>query len=229
MMKELNHINFDEWLLSYFDGALSPAETKHFMEFVNQNPSLKESLDLMDVSLVSATNIEVPKGLEKHFMKMKWYAQPWVKAVLIASGVSIALTALLLLNKEKEKNPNTKPQHINVESNKTIIEAPTSVLPEEKEDIRKDFPMEHSSSAVNPKKENKLTEDEKNVVDQNTTKSPIDPINIAPEIKAEKEETKEILPSPMENKIEKNDAEVNKKKNLKIKKKPQEALDSQLQ
>ena len=45
-MKELNHINFDEWLLAHFEGTLSAEEKQRFMNFVNQDPSLKESLDL---------------------------------------------------------------------------------------------------------------------------------------------------------------------------------------
>lgn len=98
MMNELNHINFDEWLFNYFEGKLDAAQQQQFITFVNSDPSLKESLELMDVPQVSADNVEVPKGLEQKFMKAKWYAQPLGKATIFIAAAAAVITSIFVFN-----------------------------------------------------------------------------------------------------------------------------------
>ncbi len=222
MMKELNHINFDEWLFSYFEGTLNAEEKQRFVDFVNANPSLKESMDLMDVSFVSAVNVEVPKGLEKQFMKVKWYAKPWSKGLMLTAGVGIVVAAIVLFQ-QKEKSPLVPKSQNNTIENSAGISDTSSTLYFEKAGESKHnksfqrphqfFMDKHESAPAPDQTEEKIKKDSDLTVIA-TPETKIENVKSVVPVSAtvdKKNETKEGLPKKKKSKAD------------------QEILDSQLQ
>jgi hypothetical protein len=222
MMKELNHINFDEWLFSYFEGTLNAEEKQRFTDFINANPSLKENMDLMDVSFVSAVNVEVPKGLEKQFMKIKWYAKPWAKGLMLTAGVGIVVAGIMLF-KQKEEVPFVPESQPNTIEKSSIVPDTSSTLYFEKAGENhhpKNFQRPHQF--IMDKYESIPAPDQ---AEEKITRDSDVTVVATPDAKIENVKSIEPVSVPLEKKNE--TKEVIQKKNKS--KADQEALDSQLQ
>ncbi|MCX6183147.1 MAG: hypothetical protein NT150_14630 [Bacteroidetes bacterium] len=221
MMKELNHINFDEWLLAYFEGTLSAEEKQQLMTFVNENPSLKEGFDLMEVPLVSATNIEVPSGLEKQFIRKKWYAKPSSKLLMITAGAAIVAAGILLLKNQNSEELVPATQLNNSQLQETLQDSSSILI------INKNEATQNENTNRNQAQHQLKKQQVPNVIEESSTTKlapeALVPQQNIPEIKTEDLKPQEVL-SPVETK------KVDKPSTTKpIKKDQQDILDPQLQ
>lgn len=115
MIKEITPYNFDEILFEYFEGTLSDAEKKNFLDFVEKNPSYKKDLELWEQSFVATDNIEVPEGLEELYLKKESFWKSSGGKIAIGIGIAAAITtSALLMNKGETEEKDSKPSVVNL-------------------------------------------------------------------------------------------------------------------
>jgi hypothetical protein len=85
-MTEINESNYETYLLSYIDGELTAEETAALMKFMEQHPSCKEELTLLqETKLLPEPEIHFPnRGLLHHKSERPVYLKLWKPAAAAA-------------------------------------------------------------------------------------------------------------------------------------------------